>query len=255
MKKIISIISVVTLLVTAVACKKKELMTYAGQPDIYFNDAGKRLIYSYESWKDTSQVSFSFVTKQDSVQKVVIAITGAPSATDRSYKLVIDPASTAIPGKHYDALPANFVMPKNRILDTLNIKFHRTPDLQTAAVTLLLNLEPNENFVTEMRDKVIDRATGKKLSFVKHKLICDDILKRPRMWLDGYWGTFSRKKLFLMVEVLNISPAYMDAGITIAETVAYGKYMQRYLNEQKAANKTVYEADNVTEMIMGPSSQ
>ena len=254
MKKIIYIISVITIMVVAVSCEKKELMTYAGQPDIYFNAAGRRLIYSYETWTDSSQVSFSFVTNQDSVQKIVVAIAGAPAATDRAYKLTVDPASTAILGKHYDALPASFVMPKNKILDTLSIRFHRTADLQAKAVTLILNLEANENFVTEMRDKVIDVATEKRLSFVKHKIIIDDIIKRPKLWLDGFWGTFTRKKLFLMVEVLNISAAYMDASITIAEISAYGKFMQRYLNEQRSAGKTVYEDDG-TEMIMGPSSQ
>lgn len=254
MKKIIYIFSVVAMLVTAVSCQKKELMTYAGQPDIYFNAAAKLPSYQGEPLVDSSQVSFSFITRQDSVQKVIVAIAGAPVATDRIYKLTIDAASTATVGKHYDALPTSLMIQKNKIQDTLRIIFHRTPDLQTKAVTLILNLEPNENFVTEMKDKVTDVATGKRLSFIKHRIIIDDIIKKPRLWLDGFWGTFTRKKLFLMTDVLNISASYMDASITIAETQAYGKFMQRYLNEQKSAGKTVYEEDG-TEMIMGPSSQ
>jgi hypothetical protein len=57
-----------------------------------------------------------------------------------------------------------------------------------------------------------------------------------------------------MAEVLGIEPAYLDTSVSIAESNAYGKFMQRYLNEQRALGKIVYEEDG-SEMVMGVSVQ
>ncbi|MNL27129.1 hypothetical protein D3C87_1486980 [compost metagenome] len=70
-------------------------------------------------------------------------------------------------------------------------------------------------------------------------------------------GAFSRKKLFLMAEVAeikNLGDLDNTTITTIPKTIYYGTFMQRYLNEMKAAGKTIYE-DNGSEMIMGPSVQ
>src|SRR5690606_24229579 len=99
----------------------------------------------------------------------------------------------------------------------------------------------NEYFSTSMKDKVLNTNTGKIHSFVTYRWFVNDIIKRPGRWLDGYLGTFTRKKLFLMVEVLGIDPAYLDGSVSIPETLAYGKFMQRYLNEQRGAGNTILE--------------
>jgi hypothetical protein len=61
-----------------------------------------------------------------------------------------------------------------------------------------------------------------------------------------------------MIQVLNFDPIKFSGpaftNISFAELYYYGAAMQRYLNSQKAAGKTVYE-DNGDEMIMGPGVQ
>ncbi|MNL07062.1 hypothetical protein D3C87_1277220 [compost metagenome] len=82
----------------------------------------------------------------------------------------------------------------------------------------------------------------------------NDILKKPFRWQDSYLGVFSRKKLLLMVEIVDADPAYIDGSPSIGVLQAWGKYMQRYLNDQKVAGNIIREADG-TEMIMGPLVQ
>jgi len=253
MKKIIYSISTIMVLFTLVSCEK-QLMTYEGKPSIYFNEAGKQLIYGSDVNTDSINISFSLVKGTDSIQKVILATTGAMSTADRAYRLEVDPASTAIAGKHYDALPTAFFIKKNQIKDTIQVKIHRTADMLTNSYVLYLNLVENENFSIEMKDKVINAATGKRMSFIKYKIIISDILKKPTRWLDTYFGSFSRKKLFLICDYLNITPAYLDTSISVAEMNAFGKLMQRYLNEQKAGGNIIYDEDG-TAMIMGVSVQ
>ena len=246
MKKQIYFIVAILLTVTMVSCQK-ELISYQGKPDIYFNDP---IAVS----ADSIAISYGFTTAQDSVQKVIVDVTGALSSADRPYKLEVDPSSTAVAGTHYDALPTSFFIKKNQVRDTLYIKFHRTPDMLTSTPVLVLNLVPNDNFVTEMKNKVVNATTGKTLSYIQYRILVNDIIAKPARWLDSYFGTFTRKKLFLICNYLNISPAYLNAGISVSELTAYSRVIQRYLNDQKAAGNTIYEDDG-TIMAMGSAAQ
>jgi len=253
MKRIIYCILGLMALTTLNSCEK-QLMTYEGKPGIYFNETARLQKFQGEVLTDSVALSFALLASNEIIQPIIVAATGNPATEDREYKLVIDPVSTAISGTHYDGLPKTFTMKKNKFIDTIFIKFKRTPDLLVKGVTLFLNLEANENFVAELKDKVTSASTGKKISFIKYRVFLSDILKKPTRWLDGSFGTFTRKKLFLMCEFLNITPGFIDASISIAESSAYGKLMQRYLIDEKLAGRTVYEDDG-QEMSMGPDSQ
>lgn len=252
MKKIIYSLCAITLVMLGIACKKP-LETYSGKPSIYFNDSGRLPAYSGEPIKDSTNLSFSLAKSKDSIINMVITSTGAKSTEDRPYKLLINAASTAIEGKHYEILTKNFSIKKNKTLDTVKIKFFRTADMQSSNFLLSFDLKENENFVTIMNNKVVNSA-GKLQSFVSYRWFVNDIIKKPGRWQDTYLGTFSRKKLFLMVEVLGVDPARLDNAVSIAEVLAYGSFMQRYLNDQRAAGNTILEDDGSV-MIMGASVQ
>ncbi|KIO74606.1 hypothetical protein TH53_25440 [Pedobacter lusitanus] len=249
MKKIIYSLSALLTLVTAGSCKK-QLMTYEGLPDIYFNEAARLPAYSGEVLTDSTVLSFSLALAKDSVKNIVVAVTGAPADHDREYSLTINSASTAVEGTHYTPIPKTLTIKKNKLLDTIPVKFFRTTDLRTRTVTLLLDLQANSNFVNQMNNKVLDKQTGKVKSFITYRIYVNDMLKKPKLWFDGYLGVFTQKKLNLIMEILKITPAYLDATASLGEQGAYGGYMQRYLNEMKTAGQTIYEDDG-TEMMMG----
>lgn len=239
-------------LTTLLSCQK-ELHKYEGKPAIYFNEAGRLTAFSGEVLRDSTVMSFSLAKAQDSIVNMVVATTGAKQNTDRPYKLVINTNSDAMVGNHYEILNKSFSIKKNQLSDTVKIKFFRKVEMQTKTFLLSFDLLENENFSTEMKYRVLT-ATKKKNSLINYRWYINDIIKKPGRWLDAYFGVFTRKKLLLMAEVLGIEPAYLDASVSIAESTAYGKFMQRYLNEQKTAGNTIYE-ENGSEMIMGSAVQ
>lgn len=249
MKKITYSISALLILITVVSCKK-QLMTYEGLSDIYFNESARLPAYGGEVLTDSTALSFSLSTVADSTVKIVVAVTGAPVDHDRTYSLVVNSLSTAVEGKHYTALPKTLTIKKNKLQDTIPVKFFRTTDLRTQTVSLVLDLKTNSNFINLMNNKVLNQLTGKVLSFVTYRIYVNDMLKKPSLWYDGYLGRFSQKKLNLILEVLKVTPTYLDTTVSLGEQAAYGSYLQRYLNDKKVAGQTIYEDDG-TEMMMG----
>jgi hypothetical protein len=233
---------------------EKPLNTYEGKDSVYFNESRRFPAFSGEVLKDSSVISFSLVKAQDSLVNMIITTTGAKSTEDRPYKLVVNAASTAKEGVHYEILDKSFTIRKNKLMDTVRIKFLRKTDMQTANMLLSFDLLANESFDTEMKDKVINTTTGKKTSFVNYRWFVNDIIKKPGRWLDSYFGPFTRKKLLLMTTILNIEPAYLDISVSPGESLAYGKYMFRYLNEQKLAGNIILEDDGSV-MVMGSGVQ
>lgn len=252
MKKILLNLGVLSVF-TFFACEK-ELPKYEGKPTIYFNEAGRLPAYSGEVIKDSTVLSFSFVTSVDSLVDMVVKVVGEKSSQDRPYSLNPSANSTAVAGLHYEILNQEFIIPKGELTDTVQIKFLRTEDMKETTFLLSFDLLENEYFSTSMYNKVLNSNTGKTHSFVTYRWFVNDIVKKPGRWLDGYLGPFSRKKLFLMVDILGVNPAYLDTSVSIAETIAYGTFMQRYLNEQRLAGNTILDEDG-TDMIMGSEVQ
>ncbi|MNJ91544.1 hypothetical protein D3C87_91960 [compost metagenome] len=253
MKKIVIHIIVITIVMSFLSCEKS-LMPYEGKPSIYFNEAGRLPNFSGEVIKDSTLLSFSLAKALDSTVTMVVTTTGGKSAVDRNYTLTVNPLSTAVKDLHYTILNSTFSIKANQLVDTVRIKFFRKADLQANTLLLSFNLQENENFSITMNDKILNANTGKRHSFVNYRWFVNDIIKKPGRWFDYYLGAFSRKKLFLMVDVVGTDPAYMDTTIGFAEMLAYGSYMQRYLNEQRLAGNTILEDDGSV-MIMGVGVQ
>lgn len=125
--------------------------------------------------------------------------------------------------------------------------------MQESNFTIIFKLKENENFNTAMISKTI--SPTRTLSYIKYTVNVNDILAKPKRWLDAYLGTFTRKKLFMVCDMLDTTPAYLDSQAGVGDIVFYGQYMQRYLNQMDKDGKTIYEDDGITPMKMGPSVQ
>jgi hypothetical protein len=234
-----------------VACKKSEIKTYDGEVSIYF----PRSVTS--PYLDTLAVTFTFAPPSvtDSVILVPVRIAGAPESVNRAYELAVSSESSAVEGADYEFLSTKpFEIKAGKVADTVRIKLNRKPELMDQQKSLILSLKPNENFKTDILYRIKNAITGEKVSHVDYKIYFNDILRKPGRWLDTYLGTFTRKKAFLMIELLNIDLAYLDNAAAIPEIVYYGKFLQRYLNEKAGMGETIYEEDG-TPMVMGPSVQ
>lgn len=236
------------------SCKKSAVELYSGPANIYFTTATNPI----PNWgADSLAVSF-FLTNniQDSLVKIPVRITGKIVNADRTYTLKVTEASTAKEGLNYDFYRKDFKIPAGKLDDSIRIILHRSADLKTKAVLLAFQLVSDQNFVTNIQD--VAQSSGLAVPVTRFRLFASNILQVPASWYAPYLGTFSEKKFYLLLQLLNVSPAKfigpIFSNVTPGELQNYGIAMQRYLNGQKAAGKTVYE-DNGDEMLMGVSAQ
>ncbi|MCA5005638.1 DUF4843 domain-containing protein [Sphingobacterium bovistauri] len=232
---------------------EKELHKYEGKPTIYFNEAGRLPAYSGEVIRDSTIMSFSLSKAKDSIVSMVISTISNISDVDRNYGIHINDKSTVQENEHFELLNKDFIIKAGQLKDTVLIKFLRTNEMLDSNFVLIFDLVENENFSVDMKEKTL--SNGVKHNFSTYTWYVNDIIKKPGRWMDAYFGTFTRKKLFLMVEILGIEASYLDASVSIPEMTAFGRFMNRYLNDQKNLGKTIFEEDGITEMTMGSASQ
>ncbi|POY36283.1 hypothetical protein C3K47_11040 [Solitalea longa] len=251
MKKLLYQLSALLFVGSLISCEKG-LMTYEGENNIYFAEAGGAI--DTRLAKDSTAVSFAPVINTDSVVKVVVSTVGAPVSYDREYKLEIDPSSTALLGTHFE-FPADkkFVIKKNVINDTIPVRLIRTPDMLNKELNIIFNLVPNENFNTLFKQRL--NSSKKVVSCITKKFMVTDALLKPKAWNVNFLGNFTRTKLFLVCQICGTTPLYMDT-MSPGEGLFYGRFTQRYLNEQKAKvpSNIILDEDG-TAMKMGNNAQ
>ncbi|PXY45998.1 DUF4843 domain-containing protein [Flavobacterium hydrophilum] len=236
------------------SCEKEEIATYEATDNIYFSNAMFAPNKISAPLIDSTGFSFGLdnpaITER--IFKIPIRVQGKLSNVDRKVKLTIDPTSTAVAGTHF-SIPDVFIHAGQEV-DTIEVTVFRAPDMKNNSFTLVLNLEENEFFTTNMKSKVVNALTNKTMSFIRYKLSFDDKLTQPAGWYAPYLGVFTAKKFFLMCDLMQLNPAMFSqklgaAGLTIPEVVYYQTFMKRYLADQKKSGNTIYEDDG-TEMTI-----
>ncbi|MCM0668121.1 DUF4843 domain-containing protein [Flavobacterium tyrosinilyticum] len=247
MKKILILSILLFSLFGLTSCDKEEIETYKATNNIYFPLAVFPA-YNNAPLIDSTGFSFSFdksnVTGR--IYSIPVQVQGAVSDVDRQIKVSVDPSSTAILGTHF-SLPENIVLHAGREIDSIPVRVNRTLDLKDKSVTLVLNLEENEFFTVNMKDRITNVLTQKKIHYTRFKLTFTDKLMQPIGW-QAVFGVFTAKKFFLMCELMNLDPemfnqAQGSPGLSIPETLYYASFMKRYLADQKANGNTIYEED------------
>lgn len=251
MKTYIYIIAALLLLS---GCSKEKLITYEGEPSIYFFETNRPPKFQSEILSDSTVIQFATISKSDTIQPIIIGTTSLPTEADRDYVLKIDPRSTAIEGIHYKILNTNFSIPKNSVADTVFIQWFKTEDMFAKEFQLSLVLEPNQNFATNMVNRILNSTTGSTISHINYRIYAHDMLPKPKYWLDSFYGPFTRKKFYLMCEVLQLDVQYFIELADTGASFAYAKLMQRYLNDQRDLGNIIVDEDGKP-MTMGSAGQ
>ncbi|OXB02247.1 hypothetical protein B0A75_04290 [Flavobacterium oncorhynchi] len=254
MKKILILGVVVLSLLGITSCNRDEIDTFEGVDSIYFGPSVYGMIIQGTKTV-TDSAGYSFALEKASLTEVIykipIRVQGKVSDVDRNVKVSVDPKSTAIAGTHFE-LPETIKISAGKELDTIALKVHRTPDMKQKPFLLILNLEENDSFKTEMKSH-LNKITGKTISFITFKLSLDDKLTQPPGWYATALGVFTAKKFYLMCELIDLKPEIFNQklggpGLGLADFGYYQAFMKRYLADQKAAGNTIYEEDG-KEMI------
>jgi hypothetical protein len=234
----------------AASCKREPLTTYNAADNVYFNYS-----LGFNTFRDS--MDFSFATRDASVKDTVLlvplGVTGMGAATDRTFKLVVDPASTAVAGTHYE-LPAA-VIHAGKVQDTLRLRFKRTADLASGKKKLVLRLEPNEFFKTDLQYRILGTVGRDSVSVLRFSIAASDILSAGVYWNDyvPYFGTFSIKKVKLIHDLLGMPLDFWTVSPTNerrASAIYYASSTARYLGDQAAQGNVINDEDG-TPMKMG----
>jgi hypothetical protein len=254
MNKHITAILSVAFALTVFSCQKK-METWSGQETIYFKNAQPD-----GSAVPADSIANTFAFSQPNVTSMLVpvpvAIMGTPSSVDRSYKVTILDSSTAATNKQFAFQNSSFTIKAGKITDTIWVKFMRTPEMQTQVLSLYLRLDANENFIPNLADNLdVNGNITVHKSIISLKI--SDILTKPTYWIDGYFGTFSRKKLLLICNINGVDPSLLNTPPppNVGYVTFLAKFTQRWLNDQAAQGNPVFEDDGTTRMVMGPNAQ
>lgn len=224
-----------------------EYETYSGEDVIYMNET-----------TDTTRFSFTYVdSKYDrQTQKINIKTIGKVYDYDRIVNIKFS-LTNAVEGVDFEPFAEQYVIKAGETTLVIPITMIRTEALQTEEKVIDMELQDNEYFKTYYDFGSNDRTTWIKTNRLKQTLIFSEFMtQRPQQWNPYVLGTFSPKKFKLICDIMGIErEKFLDASYMNYRTSYIGKYMKKYLADEKAAGRTVYEEDGVTEMTMGPQAQ
>ena len=237
------------------ACTEDEIETYKGRDLIYFEWAKDGMDYSANRI-DSLPLSFAYnlPSYTDSIFKIPVKVQGYTSSEDRVVNISVSSESTALTGTHID-IPDMLVIPADSVRAYLPVTIHRTEDMKDDIFTLKLLLSSNDNFDTDIFGEAKSANADRLVEYTEFQLTISDILVEPSKWvyLKGWLGDFSAKKLYLLAEVNNMDVPNYNEFPSIGEMFSHIAVLKAYLQEQ-SDNGTPVLNDDGTEMFMGPSA-
>lgn len=260
------------------SCKEDTIDVYNGETNIYFSlkrwDGGSNgLSYTITdfpveeelysaSWSSIREARDSILVSMaldgtdegEKVELIPVNVSGNITDYDRKIEFNIDlQSTTAVPEEDFKA---EGLIPAGKRIGAIAVRLNRV-SFRDTTLSMSFNLVPNEHFQTNYR--VINRSSSdtSKVDLRSFKLVATSILTPPVRWesfLKNYMGPFSRKKVFLLLEITggNIEELYAPIP-SIPLMTAWGKTLKNYLLDQKNKGNTIYEEDG-TEMTAGPNA-
>jgi len=241
MKKIISYIFSIVVVLFFAACKE-DVPTMFNQTDgVYFNTTADSLFYSFAKYPSRTS---------DTI-KLPVNVLGNVMGTDReiSVDVVNGTGMNGVQGVHYKLL-GPYKLPANSFSTVLPVVVYRTPDLDSVAINFTLKLTPNANFSAGVTTK-----TNLKIKIA--------YLQKPPTWGEigvsqwaGYisnFGTWTKTKYKVILDAL-YDPV---SDTTISEfpynrSAAPAAYLQ-YLQLVKNYIRNNYPGNYSTPLGVGPT--
>lgn len=204
-----------------IGCDKREIPTY-----------NTRIHYIEFENATVDSTIFTFIYHPyDEYYDLPIAMKIAGQAAadrDLAYKIYVDEELSTAESKHY-TLPGETVIRKGLFHDTCYIRLHKTQDLDSKKVKLVLRLE-----VTP------DLAIGKLENSVA-VIQFSNTIDRPAWWDSNiehyYLGTYSQKKFVLFLQVTEADLT----GASDSEKRAYALEFKQYLIDHRGEPETIDE--------------
>ncbi|WP_432712371.1 DUF4843 domain-containing protein [Pedobacter sp.] len=261
MKKILVYMILFQFAIIFMGCEK-EIMSYEGKEGVYFGVRHGSPNSDQNKWPYQPYSNVEFIQiKKDVVEfPVKVDISGPVKNYDRSFRVEVNPDSTtAILGKHYEAVQEFWTVRAGSSTATITVKIMRTPDLEDENKTLGLRLLPTKDFVLSFPEwNAIPALNGgtivAKFDASLHTLRINDFMVTPGLWLGslqagnkegGAFGIFTRKKMEFLTEYLGLTYEDFASSETmpLARVALIGADAAAILIERFNAKNPVLEAD------------
>ncbi|MCK7557784.1 DUF4843 domain-containing protein [Chitinophaga sedimenti] len=223
------------------SCKKSDQeQVYTSPDNIYFD------FVNPVTNVRTDSVTFSFALFPDKASDTVwlpVRISGIRQSVNRVFKLgVIDSATTAVAGKHYEALKAEYILPADSGKQKVPIILLNTdPALKTGAVRLKLKLVESADFGANQ--KGWDTA----------KVIFSNQLVKPIWWdvWGSMLGSYSRVRhelFYISTKATSLPETNQDWQVTPL-VLTYGRVFAGFLRDAQLWIDTHKDEGYVLETI------
>lgn len=260
------------------SCKEDEIKFYEGETNIFFllkkwTASTSSATYSItdfpveeglysDFWEIPNNAMDSITTslamdgtdKGYHVKLIPVGISGSLVDYDRFFDYTLGANSTAVEGEHFKVTA---MIPANQRYGALAVSINR----ETVRDTILVvdfNLISSDNFQTNYAKIQRSSNDTTKVDMCQFRLRMSCFIEKPPFWdsnMAGYLGVYSQKKMLLILELtggdIKIFYPEKSTQIVLGQIIAWGKLLKIYLNEQKAKDNTIYEADKVTVMTAG----
>lgn len=220
-----NIFYVLVVVAAFLGCKKDQLLTYGSRDNVYLNYKDK------DGNQDTSVLTYSFAYNPTLAKDTIwvpVIIAGQRSKNERKFAIsVVDTATTAKAGTHYEALKPFYIMPPDSgtIKVPVIIK-NSDPELANKSVMLTIMVSGGEDFGSLLPVSLRTRS-----------ILYSARLEQPAWWI--YWmgnlGAYSRIKhqLFLIssgtTDLVDMSKP--DAYLQIPRTLYYIDNVRTFIND------------------------
>ena len=231
-------------LVLTMACSQHDVMDYALDGRIYFNDTkqvnGTTVIQTERNYSFALQNS---ALMQDTLY-IPVQLMGNVCQRDRTFSATaIADSTTAVSPLHYDILPG--VLKAGEYTASLPVVVKRTADTQDHYVSLKLQL-------VSTADLAVGNADA-----LTYKLNWGDMLMKPANW-PYYFGRYSTNKYRFAIDVLGLTDwpqatRTQSADIEGVYSIAQMQLMAAQLNEAYAEYRLthgpIYVDDTAEEKV------
>ena len=235
-----------------VACTQNEPMEFSDKGRVLFYEEG---INNIGITMRVSEKNYSFTLvpfDQMEIETTLnVRLMGRVTNFDRIFRArVVANNTTAVEGTHF--LLHDGVMKAGEYWSLLPITLYRTPDLQTQAVTITLELAVTD----DLQGDVVAEG-GNYGSFT---LTVADYLLPPQNWPTSYFGAYSENKYRFVIATLGIAdfPAesrYDSGGssngakFTISEILTFQFRLIEAYAEYRKTNPPIYMDDDAVEKV------
>lgn len=248
MKKWQIIVALSLFILMMEACES-EMMSYEGKPGVYFHvqvtpPSGYG---AKEVWErvDTSKILFVKTLAEEMEVELPVRIMGYAADYDRYFQItVVDTATTAQVDVDYTPIATRYLIPADSVETTVRFQVKRTPMLADTTLQITLDLVPTHDFdlpMNKWRKLTSDYSEDRLINIVRHVVRFNDGIYKPKQWTDNYFGTYSAKKMRLILQVSGKLITDFDVYMTGGQKTAIAIKVDAYLKAEEAAGRTIYE--------------